>query len=194
MTKEKVIKYINFYFKKMGNQNLIDEYSIDHDLDVHVYDITRNSKDGRYQIYVDSEPQSLEHTIEDDDGYSVSLGDAVWEELRLAMSHLGLDLWNFRFFFNKRTFDPGLPFDEINISENTKVRVFKESVESDELKWHRDRENRVVEVIESNNWFLQMDNELPKKLKKGNKYFIPEGVYHRVIKGKGDLKIKVSFK
>jgi len=194
MTKEKAIKFINYYFKKFGNNNIINEYSIDHNLNVYVYDITKNSNDGRYQIYIDSDPESLWHTIEDDDGNSVSLDEAVWEELRLAMIHLGLDLWKFRFLFNKRTFDAGLPFDEIDISENTKVRVFKESVESDELKWHRDRENRIVEAVESNNWFLQMDNELPKKLTKGNKYFIPEGVYHRVIKGKGDLKIKVSFK
>jgi hypothetical protein len=32
------------------------------------------------------------------------------------------------------------------------------------------------------------------KLIKGKEYFIPEGKYHRVIKGRGDLKIKVIFK
>ena len=99
MTKEKAIKFINYYFKKFGNNNIINEYFIDHDLNVYVYDITKNSNDGRYQIYIDSEPESLWHTIEDDDGNSVSLSEAVWEELRLAMFHLGLDLWKFRFLF-----------------------------------------------------------------------------------------------
>ena len=194
MNKEKLIKLLNFYFKKIGNKNIMDEYYIDHNIEITVYDITKNSKTGKYQIYVDSEPEKLEHTIEYKDGSDVSLDEVVWEELNSALNHFGFELWKFKFFFNKRTFDPGLPFDQIDISENTKVRVFKESVESDELKWHRDRENRVVEVIESDNWFLQMDNELPKKLVKGKKYFIPEGVYHRVIKGTGNLKIKVELK
>jgi hypothetical protein len=30
-------------------------------------------------------------------------------------------------------------------------------------------------------------------MKKGGKYTIPEGVYHRTIKGDGDLKIKITF-
>ena len=86
-----------------------------------------------------------------------------------------------------------LPFEQEIIGDKI-LRTFSPDVDSEELKWHRDRENRLVEILEGEDWFLQMDNELPKKLTKGNKYFIPEGVYHRVIKGKGDLKIKVSFK
>jgi hypothetical protein len=31
------------------------------------------------------------------------------------------------------------------------------------------------------------------KLVKENKVFIPKGVYHRVIKGEGDLKVKIEF-
>ncbi len=193
MKKEKLINFINYYFKEFGNQQIIDEHSIDHDIDIYVHDI-RKGNDGKFWIFIDSEPIRLEHSIEDDGGETVSFSDVVWEELKTCLSHLGLDIWNFRYFFNKRTLMPNVPFDQISISENVKVRVFKESVDSDELKWHRDREDRIVEVIESNNWFLQMDNELPKKLLKGKKYHIPEGVFHRVIKGKGDLKIKVTLK
>jgi hypothetical protein len=36
---------------------------------------------------------------------------------------------------------------------------------------------------------IQIDDELPKPLKV--KFFIPMGVYHRVIKGTGNLKIKL---
>jgi hypothetical protein len=28
---------------------------------------------------------------------------------------------------------------------------------------------------------------------KGGEYIIPEGIYHRTIKGDGDLKIKITF-
>jgi hypothetical protein len=38
-----------------------------------------------------------------------------------------------------------------------------------------------------------MDNELPIKLIVGEKYFIPEGVYHRVIKGNSNLKVKITI-
>jgi hypothetical protein len=37
-----------------------------------------------------------------------------------------------------------------------------------------------------------MDNELPTPLIVGKKYFIPEGIYHRVIKGIGNLKVKIK--
>lgn len=84
------------------------------------------------------------------------------------------------------------PYDEI-ITEDSKIRIFSESVEDEELKWHRDREDRLVEVIEGDGWEIQFDNELPKKLTPGTQIVIPEGVYHRVIKGSSELKIKVHF-
>jgi hypothetical protein len=85
-----------------------------------------------------------------------------------------------------------LPFQEEIIGE-TKLRIFSPDVDSDELKWHRDRENRLVEILEGDDWYLQMDDELPKKLIVGEKYFVPVGVYHRVIKGKNNLKILISI-
>jgi hypothetical protein len=78
-------------------------------------------------------------------------------------------------------------------SEGKSLRVFTESVDDGELKWHRDRESRMVEVIESDNWKFQLDNELPTTLIVGEKYLIPEGVYHRIIKGNGDLKVSITF-
>jgi hypothetical protein len=85
-----------------------------------------------------------------------------------------------------------LPYDE-EINESYRVRVFSESIEDEGLKWHRDRQDRLVEVIDSKGWELQFDNEIPVKLKKGMNIIIPEGTYHRVIKGDGDLKIKITF-
>jgi quercetin dioxygenase-like cupin family protein len=88
--------------------------------------------------------------------------------------------------------DEELPYDE-EINESVRVRVFSENVDDEELKWHRDREDRLVEVIEGDGWEIQFDNELPKRLTPGTQIVIPEGVYHRVIKGSSELKIKVHF-
>lgn len=84
-----------------------------------------------------------------------------------------------------------LPFKQ-EIVDDKIVRTFSIDVENEELKWHRDRENRIVEVLEGGFWYLQMDNELPIELVKGKKYYIPEGVYHRVIKGIRDLKVQIT--
>ena len=84
-----------------------------------------------------------------------------------------------------------LPYQQ-QIIDDKKLRIFSQDVNTEELKWHRDRENRLVEVLESNNWYLQMDDELPKRLTAGEKYYIPVGVYHRVIKGDGELKVLIT--
>lgn len=84
-----------------------------------------------------------------------------------------------------------VPYDE-TISEGKKVRLFTESIDNHELKWHRDREDRLVEVIEGEGWQLQFDDELPFNLEKGMSVIIPEGVYHRVIKGSGNLKVSIT--
>ena len=85
------------------------------------------------------------------------------------------------------------PYEDLQISEKSKIRTFQSDVDSGELHWHRDREDRIVEVLEGNGWILQLDNQLPVEMVVGEKYFIPEGVYHRTIKGDGDLKIKINF-
>lgn len=83
-----------------------------------------------------------------------------------------------------------LPFKEEKISENTFIRTFKHDLESSELIWHIDRESRIIEAMEETDWQFQLDNQLPVKIE--GEIFIPEGVYHRLIKGTGDLKIKLN--
>jgi hypothetical protein len=80
-----------------------------------------------------------------------------------------------------------LPFKEETLPNNTFIREFSQDTDSGEFMWHRDREDRVIEPIEKTDWLLQLDNELPKTIE--GKMFIPMGVYHRVIKGTGNLKI-----
>lgn len=83
-------------------------------------------------------------------------------------------------------------YSQENISENRFKRVFSSDVPEKELVWHRDKENRIVEVINDSDWEFQMDNELPIPLKKGVKLEIPKEVYHRVIKGSTDLVIMIE--
>lgn len=85
-----------------------------------------------------------------------------------------------------------LPFIEEKISENTFIREFKQETDSGEFMWHRDRENRMIESLNETDWMIQIDNELPKNIE--SEVFIPMGVYHRLIKGTGDLKIKLIKK
>lgn len=86
--------------------------------------------------------------------------------------------------------DEDLPFKEIE-ENGIKRRVFKESVNSHELKWHFDKKDRKVKIVKSNGWQIQLDDKLPKVMNEGETLFIPKGVYHRVIKGQGDLIVKI---
>lgn len=83
-----------------------------------------------------------------------------------------------------------LPFQENKISDNTFIRVFSQNTDSGEFMWHRDREDRIIESIEPTDWKIQIDNELPKVIE--GEVFIPMGVYHRLIKGSDNLKIKLK--
>jgi hypothetical protein len=83
-----------------------------------------------------------------------------------------------------------LPFQETKLSDNEFIRVFSQDTDSGEFMWHRDHENRIVESIGDTDWLIQIDNELPKVIE--GEVFIPMGIYHRLIKGTGDLKIKLT--
>ena len=85
-----------------------------------------------------------------------------------------------------------LPFTEEKISENQYIRYFSKNVDDDDMTWHRDREDRIVEPLEENDWYFQLDNELPIKIDK--KIIIPKETFHRAIKGKTDLCVKITKK
>jgi hypothetical protein len=69
------------------------------------------------------------------------------------------------------------------------VRQFSEKVDEIDLKWHRDLEDRTVVSIEETDWKIQLENELPISL--NSPVFIKAGIWHRVIKGNSELKIKI---
>ena len=84
----------------------------------------------------------------------------------------------------KETFqDTGRPY-----LEEGEIREFNHDVTQDDLVWHRDREDRTIEPLHETDWKFQYDNNNPESLKR---LFIRKGVYHRLIKGTGNLKLKV---
>jgi len=83
-----------------------------------------------------------------------------------------------------------LPFEQIQ-SQGKIIRTFTPDVESEELKWHQDLKDRKVKIIESGNWQLQLDDELPNKLCTNQEIFIPKFVWHRVIKGDSNLIVEI---
>lgn len=74
--------------------------------------------------------------------------------------------------------------------DNYIIRDFLYNTPAIEFVWHRDKEDRVVQAMHDTDWLFQLDNEIPKRLSK-NKLFIPKETYHRLIKGTGDLKVKI---
>jgi hypothetical protein len=84
-----------------------------------------------------------------------------------------------------------LPFKEEQ-QEDYYIRTFSSVLNETELKWHFDEEDRVVICEHDTDWMFQMDDELPIQIKKNTPIFIHEGTYHRIIKGTGDLTVKVK--
>jgi len=60
-------------------------------------------------------------------------------------------------------------------------RTFSPDVESDELVWHQDLNDRVVTIIESGGWQFQREDELPIKLMNEQVLFIPKNSWHKLV-------------
>lgn len=86
------------------------------------------------------------------------------------------------------------PYRDTQITEDTFQRTFQETVDADELVWHRDHKDRAVKPTSGKGWKLQMDNKLPMPLNINESIYVPKNVYHRVIKSKcsGDLVVEVT--
>jgi len=82
------------------------------------------------------------------------------------------------------------PYNE-NRNGNVIRRTFSKDVLDKELTWHRDHEDRIVIPVNENDWYVQFDNELPKKLNIDEEFFIPKNTFHRVIKGSSDLVVEI---
>ena len=85
--------------------------------------------------------------------------------------------------------DSGKPYTDVEITDEYIIREFGDDIDPIELMWHRDDEDRVVEIIGETDWKLQLDNSLPTLLQE--RIFIPRHKWHRAIKGTGKLKLKI---
>ena len=85
--------------------------------------------------------------------------------------------------------DSGKPYTDIEVTNEYIIREFGDNIDPIELMWHRDDEDRLVEIIDETDWKLQLDNSLPTSLQE--RIFIPRHQWHRVIKGTGKLKLKI---
>jgi quercetin dioxygenase-like cupin family protein len=85
------------------------------------------------------------------------------------------------------------PYIDTKLSENEWIREFDPSIsESEEYVWHRDTRDRTVLVLDGEGWKFQFDEELPQIINKGKELKIPKLVYHRLVPGSTNLKIKIT--
>jgi len=82
-----------------------------------------------------------------------------------------------------------LPFLEKHIKGEEFIRTFSQDSDSEDMVWHRDLEDRVIEPIGLTNWMIQIENRIPEALL--NSIEIKSGVWHRLIKGSGELTLKI---
>jgi hypothetical protein len=83
------------------------------------------------------------------------------------------------------------PYTDIEVTDKYIIREFNENIDPIELLWHRDNESRTIEILGETDWKVQLDNELPTSLNES--IFIPRHHWHRVIKGNGNLKLKIHL-
>jgi len=84
------------------------------------------------------------------------------------------------------------PYNDLENNSKYIIREFNDNIDPIELMWHRDDEDRMIEIIDSGkDWEIQFENELPWALEKNLNIFIMRHEWHRVIKGTGTLKLKI---
>ena len=81
------------------------------------------------------------------------------------------------------------PYKDLEVTDQYIIREFDENIDPIELLWHRDDEDRIIEIIGETNWQVQLDDSLPTSL--SQRIFIPRHMWHRTIKGTGPLRIKI---
>jgi hypothetical protein len=80
-------------------------------------------------------------------------------------------------------------YKDTEISNTEVIRTFTEDIDPIELMWHRDLETRKVISVLSSDWKIQLDDSLPVSL--NETIIIPAGSWHRLIKGSGELVVKI---
>ena len=74
------------------------------------------------------------------------------------------------------------------------IRELSSETDDAEFIWHRDDEDRELEVLEGEGWQFQYENCLPYHLKKGMIFDIKRGEFHRLICGYNKLRVRIIRK
>ena len=63
------------------------------------------------------------------------------------------------------------PYTDIEVTDKYIIREFTENIDPIELMWHRDDEDRTIEILGETDWLIQLDDQLPSQVK--GPIFIP---------------------
>ena len=85
------------------------------------------------------------------------------------------------------------PFTEEFINTNTVNRHFDPTADEHLFKWHADPQDRIIRVLNKNDWKFQFDNKLPQNLEIDTIIKIKKEEYHRLIKGTSPLSLEIEF-
>ena len=83
-----------------------------------------------------------------------------------------------------------LPFQETHITGTSSLRVFSTDLDQTDLVWHRDPETRIIEAVGDTDWKVQLEGGLPQSLTVP--VTVPVGEWHRLVKGAGEVTLKIT--
>ena len=83
------------------------------------------------------------------------------------------------------------PYKDLEITDSYIIREFSQNIDPIELMWHRDDQDRTIEIIGKTDWSIQLEDNLPTSL--NERIFIKRHEWHRVIKGTGKLQLKIHL-
>lgn len=92
---------------------------------------------------------------------------------------------------NQTSEGSGKPYTDLEITDKYILREFGDDIDPIELMWHRDDQDRTIEIIGKTDWSIQLENSLPTSL--NERIFIKRHEWHRVIKGTGKLLLKIHL-
>ena len=86
------------------------------------------------------------------------------------------------------------PYKDLEVTDQYIIREFNENIDPIELLWHRDDENRTIEILEvGKGWKMQFDDQLPFDLEPEMRIFMMRHTWHRAWKGEDALKVKIHL-
>jgi len=88
----------------------------------------------------------------------------------------------------------GSPYQDCAHDGNRFIRYFHEGIDASEFVWHRDHNDRMVEVVGGKGWKFQYDNQMPRDIKVGDILEIKAMEFHRLIKGNTELILRITEK